>query len=124
MLMMVVREQSLNRGINAQRFSPFHLFSCVCSVKFLSPISAVVLRRALTCHFSPCLCFLNFPFGKPWGGNKGEETITSSVTGRKNLKDSISETKTEKIHYSVAGVARLFFGSASQNNLQADARSP
>lgn len=68
------RELSVERRVNADgerakpqkgelmnRAIPFHLFSCVCSVKFLRAISAVVQRHTQMHHFSLRLWSPNVP---------------------------------------------------------------
>lgn len=76
MLMVVVRESKASTGELMHSAVPFHLFSCVCPVEFLSPISAVVQRHTHMHHFSPRLWSLNFPLGSS-GKNGGDRHLSN-----------------------------------------------
>lgn len=95
---------------------PFHLFSSVGSVKFLSPITAVVQRHTLTHHFSPPLWSLKFLFWSHRNKGEGHHLFHHSEN---NLKDSISRTKTRNLpsfcHCSIAA-------SAARANLRITSR--
>jgi len=98
MLMMVVREQSLNRGINAQCLSLSSVFlrllcqipsSCSCCT--LSRIISALIFASLTFHLD--------------AAERKEQTVTSSVPVKTTLKDSIAVAEREAIYRHLATVA-------------------
>lgn len=90
---------------------PFHLFSCVCSAKFLSAISAVVCRGTLGCLISaprprsPQLSTQERERGRQ------PRTITSPVTAATSLAIA---SLTEAVFHHISAVAQRQLACFSQ----------
>lgn len=82
---------------------PFHLFSCVCSVKFLSAISVVVKRHTQMHHFSLRLWSLNFPLES--GGRESWRPSPHQWPWKHSYRDSISDAQTEAVYHHITTVA-------------------